>query len=198
MPIEQMNVDWPNALVGALVGWILGFTFDRLIIWSRRVRVAFAGFEIVETDFGTLYKMRFKLKGYEDPGECSCELTTNAHTTFAKWDECPNPLRNDRLNAFVPEMVPATFHQRLHVGREYHIPILVKPNNEFFVFDGWWFGRNAGYYTQPALARESVVAITLRGSGFAWRRAFTLQEIVGVGDVALSPSAPRDATKQGT
>lgn len=172
-----MNVDWPNVLIGALVGWILGFAFDRLIIWSRRVRVAFAGFEAAQTNFGTLYKMRFKLKGYEDPGECSCELTTNAYATFAKWDECPNPLRNDRLDAFVPEMVPATFHQRLHVGREYHIPILVRPDNEFFVFDGWWFGRQAGYYTQLALVLESVVVITLRGSGFAWRRAFILREI---------------------
>jgi hypothetical protein len=175
-----MNIDWPNALAGALVGWILGFAIDRLIIWSRQVKVAFTGFEAVQTNFGTLYKMRFNLKGYDDPGECSCELTTNAHTTFAKWDECPNPLRDDRLDAFVPEMVPATFHQRLYVSREYHIPILVKPNNEIFVFDGWWFGRNAGYYTQRALIRESVVDITLRGSGFAWHRAFTLWEIMGV------------------
>ena len=49
-----MNIDWPNALAGALVGWILGFVSDRLIIWSRRVKVAFAGFEAVQTNFGTL------------------------------------------------------------------------------------------------------------------------------------------------
>ncbi len=180
LPMEQMNFDWANVLVGALVGSILGFAFDRLINWSRRVKVVFASFEAVQTNFGTLYKMRFKLKGYEDPGECSCELITNAHTTFANWDECPNPLRNDRLDEFVPEMVPATFHHRLHVGHEYHVPILVKPDNEFFIFDGWWFGRNAGYYTQPPLVRESVVAITLRGSSFAWRRDFTLWEIASV------------------
>lgn len=173
-----MNIDWPNALVGALIGLILGFVADRLSIWSRRIRVVFSGFEAVQANFGVLYKMRFKLKGYEDPGECSCELASNDHTTFAKWDESPNPLIGDHLDAFAPEMVPATFHQQLHVGREYHIPILVKPNNEFFVFDGWWFGRNVGYYAQSPLTRESVVVITLRGGGLTWCHAFTLQEIL--------------------
>jgi hypothetical protein len=178
--VKKMNIDWPNALVGALVGWILGFAFDRLITWSRRLRVVFEGFEAVQTHFGTLYKMRFRLKGYEEPGECSCELSTNGRTTFAKWDENPNPLRNDQLDAFAPEMVPTTFHQRLQVDSEYKIPVLVRSGEQLFVFDGWWFGRSAGYYTLPALAEESAVSIALRGSGFGWRRAFSVRQIVGV------------------
>lgn len=175
-----MSIDWPNALVGALVGWILGFAFDRLILWSRRVKVDFVGFESVQTNFGTLYKMRLKLKGHEDPGECSCELKANDYTTFAKWDESPNPLRQDRLNDFLPEKVPETFHQRLHIGREYHLPFLVKVENEIFVFDAWWFGRSVGYYTQPPLKHESALSASIRGRGFAWTRTFTIGDIVCV------------------
>jgi hypothetical protein len=173
-----MNIDWSNALVGALVGWILGFAFDRLIVWSRRVKVEFLGFESVQTNFGTLYKMRFRLKGHEDPGECSCEINSNNHTTFAKWDETPNPLRDDSLEDFVPDMVPMTFHQRLHIGREYRVPLVVNVNNEFFVFDGWWFGRRAGYYKQPTLHSRGTVAVSVRGSGFVWSRTFTVEEII--------------------
>lgn len=178
--VLEMSIDWPNALVGALVGWILGFAFDRLILWSRRVKVEFVGFESVQTNFGTLYKMQFKLKGHEDPGECSCELKANDYTTFAKWDESPNPLREDRLTDFVPEMVPMTFHQRLHVGREYHLPFIVKVENELFVFDGWWFGRSVGYYKQPPLGHQSTLSASIRGSGFAWSRTFTIDDIVSV------------------
>jgi hypothetical protein len=175
-----MNIDWPNVLIGALVGWILGFAFDRLIIWSRRVKVAFEGFESVQTNFGILYKMRFKLRGYEDPGHCSCEMTVNSYTTFAKWDESPNPLRDDRLDAFVPEIVPATFHQYLHVGREYCVPLLIKTEDGFYVFDGWWFGRASGYYSQPPLDQNSLVSVSIRGSRFDWARSFTVEKITRV------------------
>jgi hypothetical protein len=173
-----MSIHWPNALVGALVGWVLGFAFDRLVLWSRRVKVDFLGFESVQTNFGTLYKMRFRLKGHEDPRECSCEITANNHITFAKWDETPNPLREDRLSDFVPEMVPMTFHQRLQVGREYRLPLVVKVENKLFVFDGWWFGRGACYYKQPPLRPGSVLSMSVRGSGFVWSRTFTVDEIV--------------------
>jgi hypothetical protein len=175
-----MNIDWPNALIGALVGWLLGFGFDRLILWSRRVKVEFKGFESVQTNFGILYKMRLELKGHEDPGECSCEIKINNYTTFAKWDETPNPLREDRLTEFVPEMVPTTFHQHLYVDREYYIPIIVKTGNTIFVFDGWWFGRSAGYYKQPPIIPHSILSMSVRGSGFVWSRTFTIEEIIGV------------------
>lgn len=175
-----MNVNWPDALVGALVGWLLGFAFDRLILWSRRVKVELSGFEPLQTNFGTLYKMRFNLVGHDDPGECSCEIKANSYTTFAKWDESPNPLKGDRLAEFVPEMVPMTFHQRLHVDREYRLPVIVKAGNSFFVFDGWWFGRTTGYYTQPALRPQDILSASIRGRGFVWSRTFTVQEIIGV------------------
>ncbi len=179
MRLADMNIDWPNALVGALVGWLLGFAFNRFIIWSRRVKVSFVKFDSVPTNFGILYKMRFKLKGYDDPGECSCQLSSGSHTTFAKWDEAPNPLRNDRLDAFVPEMVPATFHRRLHVGREYSVPILVKNDSQLYIFDGWWFGRNVGYYKLSPLKQESIVSVVLRGNSFTWTQSFVVKEFVG-------------------
>lgn len=169
-----MNIDWPNAIVGALVG----VAFDRLVIWFRRVKVDFAGFASAQTNFGTLYKMR--LKGHEDPGDCSCEINANNYTTFANWDETPNPLRNDQLSDFVPEMVPMTFHERLHIGREYRLPLIVKVENGLFVFDGWWFGRNVGYYNQPPLRTQNVLSVSVRGSGFVWSRTFTIEEIVSV------------------
>lgn len=172
-----MNIDWPNALVGTLVGWVVGFALDRLIIWSRHIKVAFEGFESVQTNFGTLYKMRFTLKGYEDPGHCSCEMTFNSYTTFAKWDERPNPLRNDRLDDFVPEMVPATFHERLHIGRSYLLPLLIKSENNLYIFNAWWFGRCSGYYTLPPLDLNNTLSVSIRGSGFAWTRSFSVQEI---------------------
>lgn len=179
MQLADMNIDWSSALVGALVGWLLGFAFDRLVNWSRRVKVSVIKFDSVPTNFGILYKMRFKLKGYDNPGECSCEFASGLHTTFAKWDEAPNPLRNDRLDAFVPEMVPATVHRRLHVGREYSVPMLVKDNSQFYIFDGWWFGRKVGYYKLPPLKQESMVSVTLRGNSFAWTQSFVVKDIVG-------------------
>lgn len=50
-----MNIDWPSALVGALVGWLLGFAFDRFIIWSRRVKVSVITLDSAPTNFGTCY-----------------------------------------------------------------------------------------------------------------------------------------------
>lgn len=175
-----MNIDWPNALVGALVGWILGFAFDRFILWSRRVKVQFLGFESVQTNFGVLHKIRFRLKGHEDPGEANCEIGAHGHVTLAKWDETPNPLRNDRLDAFAPEMVPMTFFHRLHVGKEYRIPLAISVDEGVFVFDGWWFGRGTGYYKQSPLKPEDTITVSLRGNGFTWSRRFNRQEVEGV------------------
>lgn len=175
-----MNIDWLNILVGILVGWLFGFASDRLILWSRHVKVEFLGFVPVQTNFGTLYKMRFQLKGHENPGECSCEIKANDYTTFAKWDETPNPLREDRLSDFAPELVPMTFRQRLHIGREYCVPLLVKVENGVFVFDGWWFGRGAGYYNQPSLRPRNVLSVSVQGSSFVWSHTFTFEEVVNI------------------
>jgi hypothetical protein len=183
-----MIFDWPNLLIGALVGWVAGFLLDRLVLWSRRVRVQFKGFEAVETNFGRLYKIKFSLRGYEDPGDCCCELQSDGYKTLAKWDEMPNPLQEDRLDAFVPELVPQTFFQKLYVGKEYAVPVLVNDSRNIYVFDGWWFGKDKGYYKLPSLNELDSVRVILRGSGFRWDAAFTVSGLISARSSARSIS----------
>lgn len=144
---------------------------------SEAIRCVFDGFQAVHVNFGTLYKLKFRVEG-GDPGECCCEIFAGGDPSFAKWDETPNPLRDDQLNSFAPEMVPATFNNRVYEARPYTIPILIGVNGQLSVFSAYWFGRHAGYYNQPPLSDQSEVRIVLRGSRLTCSRIFSVKEIV--------------------
>ncbi len=139
--------------------------------------VVFRGFVREHFNFGPLSKMRFQVTG-GDPGECRCGLSAEGYTTFAKWDECANPVRHDRPEGFDAALVPATQRQRLYPGHTYSVPILIQDKGECLVFDGWWFGRATGYYRGRPLSPDSVVSVTLQGGGLSWHRDFTVREIV--------------------
>lgn len=174
-----MNIDWPNLITGALIGWILGFSLDRIIIWSRKVKVIFTGAELTQTNFGNLYKITFSLKGHENPGKCSCEISVGSATTFAKWDETPNPLVNDNLAEFAAEKVPDTFYQHLYIGKEYKVPIVIQDNQQHYIFDGWWFGKEKGYYSKPPLSENDEIKIVIRGESFSSEKVLSLKEFIG-------------------
>src|SRR5262249_12433116 len=139
--------------------------------------VAFDGFQTRVVNFGTLYKMRFRLEG-ADPGVSRCEISVGGNSTSAKWDERPNPLRDDDLSQFVAGMVPDTYDQRLYVDVPYTVPILVSAGGVVTVFDGWWFGRHLGYGNHQPLDADARVRITLRGSGLNWSHEFRVGDIV--------------------
>ena len=174
----MISVDWPNAVVGALVGWLLGFACNRMILWSRRAKMRVIRFERVPVKCAILYKLRFIIDGKDSPGECSCELESGGQTTWAKWDEKPNPLVEDRLDSFDAGLVPNTFFQTLVVKREYSLPILAQTDGVIELFGGWWFGRSKGYYRLNPVDPASFVTITLRGAGLNWKRRFPVQEII--------------------
>ena len=166
-------IDFPNLLAGALIGWCL----NRLSVWSRRVQVNFHGFVKVPVNFGVLYKLVFSLRGHTDPGECTCEIETAQGAIFAKWDEAPNPLKDDRLDSFVPELVPHTFHQKLYIGRRYSVPIIIDDNSKFYMFDAWWFGKSKGYYRFFPINESDELAIKLRGTNFVWQNRWYLRQV---------------------
>ena len=173
-----MNIDWPNLILGGLFGWVLGFSLDRLILWSRKVKVIYEGIESVQTNIGQLYKVAFSLKGNENPGKCSCEITVGQSTTYAKWDESPNPLIGDRLEEFAAEKVPDTFFQDLYLGKGYGLPILIREKNQYYVFDAWWFGKEKGYYNKPPLSENDEIKIVIRGERFLSQKNYTLREFI--------------------
>ena len=158
----------------------MGKTKTKKVIYIFLKKVKYIGFDKIVVNFGKLYKLKLILKGYSDPGTCSCEIIIDERNILAKWDECPNPLENDDLNKFLPEKVPSTFFQPLNIEKEYTIPIVIKENESYYIFDGWWFGKDRGYYTHPALESSSKITIILRGNKFNWKKELTLAEIMNL------------------
>ncbi len=170
-------LDWPNLIVGAILGGIVGLFLVRIIDWLRRIRLKCKGFTIESTNFGELYKLEFILKGGFDPGVCCCEILSEQGNSCAKWDETPNPLKGDKLDRFVPEMVPATYYQNLFLNKEYAVPILIKRNDDHFIFNAWWFGKAEGYYGLKPMKDKETITIIIRGNGFNWQKEFTVEKI---------------------
>ncbi|MBU1631304.1 MAG: hypothetical protein KKH49_05840, partial [Candidatus Omnitrophica bacterium] len=107
------------------------------------------------------------------------EILAKDYSTFAKWDEKPNPLKRDNINEFIPELVPATFYQNLFLKRKYKVPVVVKDaENKYFVFDGWWFGKKDGYYHGKELSHSDEINVIIRGgNGLKWKQIFSLKNI---------------------
>jgi hypothetical protein len=169
---------FPVDILGALVGGVVGLLLVLFWDWISRPRVSFLGFNKVNVNFGDLYKLRFKLSGRKKPGICQLEIQWNGKSVKAKWDEAPNPLKNDDLNEFRPELVPATFYQTLFIEKEYQVPILHEDNGNLSIFSGWWFGRNNGYGDDPTINEEDKITLILSGNNFQWRKTFKISKII--------------------
>jgi len=139
---QWFNLDLPNAILGGFVGFILVWVVD---FW-KNPKIKFDGFQKVKVNFGTLYKIKVKISGHINPGLSVINIKWKDGSVYAKWDENPNPLKDDSLNNFIPEMVPQTFYQNTFCGKTYLLPILHEDkNNKVTVFSGWWFGKDKGY-----------------------------------------------------
>lgn len=180
-------IDVPNAIAVGLVGFIVGIISGILVTyglaWLQRPRVQFLGFtEDDKFNLGSLYRFRFRLKGSTNPGLSCLQIQWPEGSVLGKWDEAPNPLANDRQ--FKPELVPATFYQPLFFGKEYSIPVIIKPKGkeQFEVFSGRWFGQGLGYGTDPRIGNPQITSICLTlfgGGGLIYCKDFKVSDIVG-------------------
>jgi len=181
-------IDWQNVLAGAAAGGMVGFALVHLVAWLWRPRVRKVRFVLENSNFGTLYKLCFTLRGRSQAGLCALAIEwgqADLRTVFAKWDETPNPLENDDLTAFRPELVPNTFYQPLFLGRPYRVPVLIQSNSAFEIFSGWWFGKDQGYGPDPIVSKSHLIRLTLTGGNFSWSKSLPVPEIVNqAGDPA--------------
>ncbi|MCU7905914.1 MAG: hypothetical protein KZQ76_08650 [Candidatus Thiodiazotropha sp. (ex Epidulcina cf. delphinae)] len=172
--IFKFPLDLLSTLAGGVVGFVLVFVVD----WVRRPRVKFLGFAVVESNFGDLYKLRFQLRGCVEPGLCRMTIQWCCKSVFAKWDETPNPLENDNLSKFKPELVPATYDQPLFFKHEYAVPLVIKNEGKSEIFSGWWFGKDKGYGPDPGIYPGTEIRVVLSGGGLSWSKTITLAELV--------------------
>lgn len=170
----------PIDILGALIGGIIGLLLVLLWDWISHPKVRFLGFVHEQVNFGTLYKLRFKITGRQNPGICQLEIQWNGNSVKAKWDEASNPLENDQLDKFRAELVPITFYQPLFLQQEYKVPIVHQENNngqQLSVFSGWWFGKKKGYGPDPSVSMDTELTLVLSGNNFQWSKKVKVSEI---------------------
>jgi len=159
-----------GAIGGGIVGFFLGVPI--ILIWehlckpkARRIAV-----REVPTNFGTLYKINFEFygmfKGYYNPGVCQFEIKVDQRVIIGKWDEMPNPLKEDNLREFEPALVPTSYYLNLFPSKRYLIPVLHEENKKFSIFSAWWFGNDKGYDAGPDINNQSKIEVLLIGTGF--------------------------------
>jgi len=92
---------------------------------SPRTTLAFDGFQTRVVQLR--HPLQDAIPGWRGPTLASAGARSlqGGHTTNAKWDDRPNPLRNDDLSQFAPEMVRRTTNQNLYVDTPYAVPILI-------------------------------------------------------------------------
>jgi hypothetical protein len=178
--IEPLDTPKLERLAEIMRQEVRGVTTQSAVPVVTTPSVEFAGFLRDDTfNFGTLYKMRFRVvEG--DPGACSCEISTEGYETSAKRDQCRYPVVGDQLSGFDPGLVPGTYELRLYPDKWYAVPILIQDGLDLLVFDGWRFGRNmpVTYYQGKPLTTESVISITIRGTGLVWSHSFAVVDII--------------------
>ena len=170
----RLPIDILSAIAGGVVGLILVELWD----WLRRPKIREVGFEKVNVNFGVLYKLKFKIEGKQYPGICQLEIRWSNKSVKAKWDELPNPLQDDNIDSFRPELVPVTFYQPLFLKRKYSVPIIHKDDNErLSIFSGWWFGRDK-YGPDPYVTKSTQIELVLSGNNLHWRKLYKIEDIL--------------------
>lgn len=187
----NLPVDLAGILASALAGGVVGFFLVYIVNWLWRPKVRTLGWARVPVNFGTLYKLRFTVKGRLSPGLCALEIEWNGRTVFAKWDETPNPLEQDDPSRFRPELVPGTYYQPLFTDREYIVPIVIERDDICQVFSSWWFGWGNGYGSDPTVNRRTDIRLTLAGGDLRWSATFRVDDIIRSAINAEVPPAGR-------
>lgn len=192
-----MSLDWPNLLIGAIVGAIPGLLLAEGVKYLRRPKVTVLGFCRDDgVSFGPVHgglcKLRFMVTG-RSPGRTFLEIEWPKGKAFAKWDETVEPLTMPDAFAgyhvFRPEMVPSTYYQEIVSKREYRVPVVFDveggpdgadpPFGGPEAFSGWWYGSRIGYSPDPKLDETDVLRLTLTGAEFKWSGDFSVSEIRG-------------------
>lgn len=181
----NIPIDVISAITGGLIGLFLvivyeAFTKPRIYPWN---------WKIIKEDFnlgfsedpGENYKIKFKVCGLRSPGFCVVKIIWSGNVVKAKWDDVPNPLRNDNPNEFVAELVPQTYLNTIMLEEFYAVPIFnIDKNNKISIFDGWWFGKrlNMPYGPNPVIDKYIEVKIEIKGNELSWKKKFSVQEII--------------------
>ncbi|MEW8332898.1 MAG: hypothetical protein AB2558_20465 [Candidatus Thiodiazotropha sp.] len=176
---DFITFSFPLDALSVIAGGIVGFFLVFLVDFIKKPRVKDLGFSVEKVNFGTLYKVRFKLKGKSTPGLTRMTISWCCNKVFAKWDEAPNPIDEDDMKKFNPVLVPSTYDQPIFCGNEYNVPIVINDNSKYEIFSGWWFGKNKGYGPDPSLNSSTKITLTLTGgSGLLWSKEFTISELL--------------------
>jgi len=177
---------WKSAIWGGIIGFFLVLIIEQL----RKPKVKLIKFEYENFNVPQgLYKIKIKIlprflmpKWFTyQPGITILEIRYRDKIQFAKWDEMPNPLRDDDPQKFEASMVPQTFYQMLFLDRFYSIPIIHKDKeNNLSAFCGWWFGRNFGYGKEEdyQIDRSEKFCLILRGNNVYWKKQIKTSDIL--------------------
>jgi hypothetical protein len=198
---EEMCVfefSFPLDLGGAIFGGLIGLLLVALVDFLREPKVQKVRFSKFQSNFGLLYKIHFKILPRmffpRSPGTSMFEIRWKNQKCLAKWDEMPNPLQNDKLSKFVPELVPSTFFQPLIPGREYQVPLIIsESNSNLMIFNAWWFGRKKGYYniSNHLIDLSEKIEVHIQGANLDWKQEFKVSDIINPGNtISPSPSSP--------
>jgi hypothetical protein len=189
-PVTRLDVS--NLIAGGLLGGAVGYGANRIQQIAERPRIKQFGFlkRVPEYENGDLYKVWFRLGGRQGPGSSSMEITYYEPgcapvSSFAKFDEASIPFGPD--GRYWPHMVPLTYQQVLHTGRIYTVPLIHSSNDGLYIFNGWWYGRDADHYNESAFKISGVgnLDIVLSGDGLRWHKRVTVSELI-----SKAPSAP--------
>jgi hypothetical protein len=200
--VRVATLDLPNLIVGGLLGGFVGYGANRLQQVVERPRVKRYGFlkRTPQYKDGDMYKVWFILGGRRGPGSSSMEITYREPgvapvSSFAKFDEAAIPYAPD--GTYWPHMVPLTYQQVLHIGRVYTVPLVHSSDAGLYMFNGWWYGREAEHYTESVFEIGAVGAIDieLTGESLRWCKTIRVADLMKKApSAALADSGDKQAT----
>jgi len=172
----NLPIDLGSAIVGGIIGLLLVLAWE----WLTKPRIFWFNYSFIKekVNFGTLYKLKFKVWGLRSPGFCEFQIHWGRNMVRGKWDESPNPLHKDDLNQFEPALVPQSFFLPLMLKQYYTVPILHEDDKSLTVFSGWWFGRKMGYGPNPRINKKAQLTLIIKGNNLEWRKKIKVEDII--------------------
>lgn len=179
--------------VAAGVGIVTAISVVWLVDWIKTPTIRHLGWRHV----GDFYYFDFEIVGKVlpwwcgDPGTASVVLSWRSYSTFAKWDELPEPWNYEK-GKFVPNLVPSTFYLPVTVQKPYSLPLIRLVEGETWVFSGWSYGWPR-YGPDPVVGPNDPICVEVRGgSSLRWRRHVTVSRITNAGPGDRLPRRPDD------